>query len=258
MENNYTIIFENKNNSFTMLTEITISIIIGIILGTITGLIPGIHINLISTLIVSNIAILNNIFEIKYLIIIIVSMGITHSFLDFIPSVLFGIPSNDNFLSVLPAHKMVLEGNAYEAIKLSSIGSLGGLIFSIILIPILYLFLESIYSKIKDLIPIILLIVSFALLLLDKGTYNKIKSLIVIIFSGSLGMLILNSQITDNPLLILFSGLFGISSILISLNSKHGSFPNQNSNNKIKITSKTIKAIVIGGICSTICSIVQE
>ena len=62
-------------------------------------------------------------------------MGITHTFLDFIPSIFLGVPEAETALSILPGHKMVLKGYAFEAIKFTTIGSFLSVIVTLFLFP---------------------------------------------------------------------------------------------------------------------------
>ena len=234
---------------------IFIPIILGIVAGIITGLIPGIHINLISMLVLVNFVVLLEVFDLSSLIIFIVVMGTVHTFIDFIPSVLFGVPSSDTALSVLPAHKLVLEGRAYQAIFLSAIGSFSGMIFAYSLIPLFYFHLESIYEFIKPAIPYILLFALIALIILEKKINKIVYAILIVLFSGSLGMLTLNTDMINQPLLILFTGLFGIAGIFHSIKNENSDFPIQNNKINFKPNSNFFKSIFIGGICSTVCSI---
>jgi len=109
-----------------MLIQIILFLILGIFSGTITGLIPGIHINLVGLLIVSLIistTIFSSINPI-YFIIFIVAMAITHTFVDFIPSIFLGCPDTDTELSILPGHELLKDGKGYEAVILTAYGSL--------------------------------------------------------------------------------------------------------------------------------------
>lgn len=238
------------------LLTITLIIILGIIAGTITGLIPGIHINLVATTILINITILLNYFNLQQIIIFILSMGITHTFIDFIPSILFGVPSSDTALSILPGHKLVLEGKAYKAIYLSSIGSLYGIIFTLLITPIFFFGLQATYEFVKKYIPYFLIFTIIILILSEPKLNNKFWALIITLFAGSFGMLILNTNLISDPLLILFTGTFGISTIIHSLNQNENSLPEQNYKiNDFKLSTNFFKAILIGGTTSSLCSI---
>ena len=68
----------------TIIFYLIFSLILGVLAGTITGLIPGIHINLIAIALLSVSAYLLNITTPLILIIFIISMAITHTFIDYI------------------------------------------------------------------------------------------------------------------------------------------------------------------------------
>lgn len=230
-------------------------IFIGMLSGIITGMIPGIHINLISGLIISNLILLQEVFLQKYLIVFIIVMGVTHTFVDFIPSILFSVPSSDTALSLLPAQKLTAEGDAYKAIYISSIGSLFGMFFAIILVPFFYLFLEKTYLTIKVAIPYFLCFVILFLVLTEKNNNLKFFAIIVVLFSSGLGFLILNTSMINYPLLILFTGIFGISTLIQSLNSEQNKFPKQKFEFEFIRGKDFYKSIFVGGISSAVCSI---
>ena len=114
-----------------MLIEILFFLVLGIIAGTITGLIPGIHINLIGAFLIAlSTTILFSIPPI-FLVVFISSMAITHTFLDFIPSIFLGCPDTDTELSILPGHELLKKGQGYQAIMLTAYGSLAAIIILI-------------------------------------------------------------------------------------------------------------------------------
>lgn len=53
-----------------------------------------------------------------------VAMSIAHALLENIPSMLLGVPEEGTAVSILPGHRMVLEGRSKEAIRIVSIGGL--------------------------------------------------------------------------------------------------------------------------------------
>ena len=92
-----------------MLIEILLAIGLGILAGIFTGLIPGLHINLIGAIVVS-FATKNPLGFPIYFAVGIVAMSITHTFLDFIPSIFLGCPNEDTSLSSLPGHELLKQG----------------------------------------------------------------------------------------------------------------------------------------------------
>src|SRR3989338_10970310 len=149
-----------------MLLEIILALLIGTLAGIFTGLIPGIHINLVGAIIVSlSISLLSNIPAI-YMGVFIVSMSITHVFIDFIPSIFLGAPEDGTELSVLPGHEMLKQGLGFQAVKLASLGCLYGILIFVLMTLPLSLIVKKIYafSLTANLIPILLIGVSLNLI----------------------------------------------------------------------------------------------
>ena len=221
--------------------------LMGILAGTLTGLIPGIHTNLIGVFLISissSLLFINSI----YLVVFIVAMAITHTFLDFIPSIFLGCPDADGTeLSVLPGHKMLKLGRGYEAIALTAYGSLSAIILLVLIAIPSIKFLPTIYSFIKNSIPLLLIIVSTALILTEK---NKLQALFIFTLTGILGWFVLNIQLNE-PLLPLLTGLFGTSMLILSIKNKT-QIPPQKNPEKQKFPS--IKPLVGALIASPICS----
>lgn len=195
--------------------EYMFAFLFGLVAGTFTGLIPGVHINLISTLIISYSIYLTNFFSPLGLGVFIMTMSVTHTFLDSIPSIFLGAPDSDMALGVLPGHRFLLKGHGFGAVHLTVIGSFSGLIISIILFPLLVKVIGFIYPIIKNLIAYFLIAVVIFMIFREK---NKLIAIYLFIFSGLLGLIVLNFPNLDNPLFPLLSGLFGVSGLIISLN----------------------------------------
>ncbi len=237
----------------TLLILATLFTFVGIGLGIITGLIPGVHVNTISFLIVTSqaalilffIHILENYSPTMPQLLAIIStmvMGcmVSHTFLNFIPSTYLGAPEGETALSVLPAHKMVLEGNGYEAILTSAWGSLGAAILALVLVVPARLIMGppgDLYIHITPWIAIILLAVVSLLVLQEGRSLMEIKPKLVALgiffLAGFLGLILLaptglyaghwfpfkQSGVAPATLMFfpLFTGLFGISNLLVSL-----------------------------------------
>jgi len=226
-----------------MLTYLLLAIMSGVIAGTITGMTPGIHVNLVSFLLIAY----NDIIDISpiYKIIFIVAMSITHTFVDAIPSIYFGVPDSDTVLNVLPAHRLLLKGKAYEALKLTVIGSLFSLIAIVILSPLFIFGVPLIYPFINEYMAYFLIAVVLFALFKVKTASLKIWSTIVFVLSGCLGLIVLNLINLDQPLLPMLSGLFGVSNIILSLKS-NTKLPEQIISNEIKLAkSKIAKSSIV-------------
>jgi len=234
-----------------MLLEIFIAILLGCFAGIITGLTPGIHINLISLLVLSFSATLLEITAPLIISIFIISMAITHTFLDTIPAVFLGAPESETALSILPGHRLLLQGKGYHAVILTLIGSLFSIIIGIIFAPFIATIINKIYPTLSKNMGYILILSS--IFLITKDSKSKFWALIIFLLAGVLGIATLNMPNLKNPLFPLLSGMFGISTLIISLSQKV-KIPKQEISN-LKISKSTITKAVgasfaAGGLCS--------
>ena len=152
--------------------------VLGAGLGIITGLVPGVHVNNVALMVVALspalagfiIAIFGQglpVEEVSILMVaIIVGCLITHTFLDVIPSVFLGAPDPDMALSVLPGHRLMLEGKGYAAIKCSALGSFGAVLMAMIFLLPTRLLMGSPVNAYDKMWPFIHLILIFIVLLL--------------------------------------------------------------------------------------------
>jgi putative membrane protein len=136
---------------FVPLLLLTAFSMLGVLLGTITGLVPGFHPNNVAFILLSFSPVI--VTEPRFLTAFappemipvlvastILAASIAHTFLSFIPAAFIGAPEGDTALCLLPAHRLLLEGRAYESTVLSVIGSFGAVIFSFLfLIPFYFL-----------------------------------------------------------------------------------------------------------------------
>ena len=200
-----------------MFIEIFLAILVGCLLGIITGITPGIHINLVSVIILSLSPFLSQHVSVLTLAVVIIAMSITHTFLDALPSIFLGAPDSGLELSVLPGHKLLLEGRGYEAVVLTAIGSLFAVIMMVAFAPIGLPFIKWVYPLIQRFIPYVLIF--FSLLLIYREKKSRTLALIIFLLAGVLGLITLNLQLKE-PLFPLLSGLFGISILLTSVFQK--------------------------------------
>lgn len=226
-----------------MLVEIIIALILGILFGTFSGLAPGIHINLVSLLLLTISPFLLTFTSPIVLAAFIVSMGVTHTFLDAVPSIFLGAPDEAQALNVLPGHKLLLEGRGYEAVKLSVIGALISLIAVILITPILIPIIVPFYEFIQPYIGYILIFVVGYMTLSEKTIKEKLWALAIFLLSGVLGLLVFNIPNLNQPLFPLLSGLFGVSTLVLSLNEKV-KIPEQSFTKTVFIETKNkVKAV---------------
>ncbi|MFH1503250.1 MAG: tripartite tricarboxylate transporter permease [Candidatus Diapherotrites archaeon] len=231
-----------------MLIEILLFLFLGIIFGTFTGLFPGIHINLVGAFLVALSSTLLAGISPIYLVVFIASLAITHTFIDFIPSIFLGCPDADTELSILPGHELLKQGEGHQAIMRTAYGSLISIFILTILTLPLALIISKVYPLIQKAIPFILIFICIIMIFSEK---KKFSATLVLILTGILGVCVLNLNLKE-PLLPLLSGLFGSSMMLISIN-QNTKIPEQNTEFKKLNIKKLYKPILAALIASPLC-----
>ncbi len=194
-----------------LIINVIAPVLLGVLAGTISGLTPGIHTNTIVALLLM----FPYIFPLGnylHVVIFIVSLATTHTFLDIIPSTYLGAPDSGTVLSVLPAHRYVSEGKGKVAVRLTLIGSVGALIIGAALYPIWVIIAKAVYNYIFRYMGFILL------LLLGVGVVikneNKLLSIVIVGLSSVIGIIGFEKHIGLFPIL---SGLFGSAHLITSV-----------------------------------------
>ncbi|VVB74281.1 Tripartite tricarboxylate transporter TctA family protein [uncultured archaeon] len=180
-------------------------LLLGSIAGIIAGLLPGLHSNNVAILLAASP------FFGEEISIFMLGMCITQSFTEFIPSIFLGAPSENTFESILPAHRMLLEGKALEAVCCTVLGGLIAVLIGSALTPFFFSFIEQNTQQIITSTPFIL---AFALLIFILGEKNWKKSIwaaFIVIAAASQGMLF------EGQIFPLITGYFGIAGTLHSL-----------------------------------------
>ena len=236
-----------------VMIELVIACFIGILIGTTTGMIPGIHVNTAGAILFASSSFLLTIVSPEFLCVLMVSMSIAHALIEFVPSMLLGVPQEGTATSILPGHRMVLQGRSKEVIRIVSVGGFGAIIVTILMLPIFAIALPILHDVSKPFTWIILLVASVYLTYsLTANTRDFLWSLLLFVLSGILGWIIFQTPISSGiTLMTTFSGLFGISTILFSLNDS-STIPHQNPFYELDIDYNKFKSIFAGGITGAI------
>ncbi|WP_405306290.1 tripartite tricarboxylate transporter permease [Methanobrevibacter sp.] len=233
--------------------ELVIACFIGIAIGTTTGMIPGIHVNTAGAIIFASSTFLLTIVSPEFLCVLMVSMSIAHALIEFVPSMLLGVPQEGTATSILPGHRMVLQGRSKEVIRVVSVGGFGAIIVTILMLPAFAITLPILHDVSKPFTWIILLAASIYLTHSMTGNFRDfLWALLLFVLSGILGWIIFQTPISSGiTLMCTFSGLFGISTILFSLNDS-STIPHQNPFYELNIDYNKFKSIFAGGITGAI------
>jgi len=227
---------------------------LGVLTGILTGILPGLHVNNIALIFLSLtttiLAVLHPLinygltsdFILVLIALYIISVSISHTFHDTIPSTFLGAPDEDTALSVLPAHTLLLEGKGYEAVAISAMGSFGAILFCfVLLLPVRFIIGAPLhlYSVLQDIMLYILLAITILMIatekgkiddITDKGIFPSVAGMLfatfLFILSGLFGIIALDLPVQspigfDSPVLFpALSGLFGLPTLITSLATK--------------------------------------
>ena len=227
--------------------ELVFACFIGILIGTLTGMIPGIHVNTAGAILFASSAFLLGFLSPEFLCVLMVSMSIAHALTEFVPSMLLGVPQEGTATSILPGHRMVLQGRSKEVIRIVAVGGFGAIVITILMMPVFAVALPFLHELTKPYTWIILLSASVYLTYaLTNSKRDFAWSLLLFLLSGILGWAIFQTPISSGvSLMCIFSGLFGISTILFSLND-NSTIPHQNSFYELNIDFNKFKSIFAG------------
>ena len=233
--------------------ELVIACFIGILIGTTTGMIPGIHVNTAGAILFASSTFLLTFISPEFLCVLMVSMSIAHALIEFVPSMLLGVPEEGTATSILPGHRMVLQGRSKEVIRIVSVGGFGAIIVTILMLPIFAIILPLLHDVSKPFTWKILLFASVYLTYKLTNTKSDfLWSLLLFVLSGILGWFTFQTPISSGvSLMCTFSGLYGISTILFSLNDS-SKIPHQNPFYELDLDFSKYKSIFAGGITGAI------
>lgn len=188
-----------------------LAVVIGVLFGALAGLLPGLHPNTLIPVLLGA----SFLFDPLTAAVVLVVAGVVNNFVNFIPSILLGAPEESTALSVLPGHRLLLEGRGHEAVKLAVTGGLGATITAVLLLPLFIAFVPSLYAASRPYIGWLLCAVLFYMIATERKLKSVLFASLTVLMSGLLGILILNG-FSDAMLFPMLSGLFGIPMLLLS------------------------------------------
>ncbi|HLD57021.1 MAG TPA: tripartite tricarboxylate transporter permease [archaeon] len=197
-----------------MFLEILLFSLLGIGAGTVTGIIPGLHPNTLFIIVVSFISVFSG-FPLYAVLAFIISLGVSNTFTDFLPSLFLSAPEESNSLSTLPGHEMLLEGRGQEALFLTVVGGLGVTLLTAATLPLLVQLIPFLYNSLSSYIHYLLIAVSFWMVVTDKKA-----ALFVFLASGLFGFISLETVPSVTVIFPALTGMFGFSNLLMSIKAK--------------------------------------
>lgn len=210
-------------------------------LGLFSGLAPGIHVNTLAAMLLAVHPAIAGILpegmgeEAAALAVssCIMSASVVHSFVDFVPSVFIGAPDGEDAVSVLPGHRLLLQGRGMEAVRAAAIGSLIGASAAILMsVPLQWLLLHGLEDPLERLTPLVLIVACAVVVAGERRRGGVVWGTAVFAVSGMLGLACMTLEIPmhgivgdGSVMMPLLTGLFGIPVLLDG--SSSGRFPAQ-------------------------------
>ena len=237
--------------------------LIGAAAGTFSGLVPGIHVNTLAMLLLLAspylLDVLSGFVPEGYgpllLSCAVMSAAVVHSSIDFVPSAFIGIPDAETVLNVLPAHRMILDGEGMAAVRCAAIGSLTGAATSLILAVPMYILLSGELGDYLDSITVGALLIVLALMILDEKPGRRIAATVITALSAAAGLIVMigilpmSSMFDLEPetMFPLLTGLFGIPSLLTA--DRNTDLPPQTDDERLPVSPlHGIKGVLTGSV----------
>ncbi len=202
-----------------------VAVLAGAAVGAVTGLLPGIHVNTLAALALVALPGLDAAAAVAF-----VAIATVHAFVGVLPSTYLGAPGEEQALSVLPAHRLLLEGQGPQAVRVAAGAALAAIVASLLLVlPFKWLVGEParLLPLLDGAVP---WVVGGTLLFLVgreawRGPRRLLWSATTAALAGGLGLLSLGIALRgfvpapSSPLLPLLSGLFGGAGLVASLHA---------------------------------------
>ena len=184
----------------------------GVTLGTLSGLVPGLHANNMALLLAGIAPSVPG--PPLYVGMAMLAAGVTHTFLEIVPTLALGVPDPAMAVAALPGHRLVLEGRGREALRLSVLGSGLAVVLAVPLAIPVPRAMTALWPTLRANLGLVLGSVAAALILTERGIGPKLVGAVSFGLSGALGIATLDLSpaaplAAGGMLAPLFAGLFG-------------------------------------------------
>ncbi len=202
----------------------------GVLLALLPSLVPALHIYNVAGLVVLLTVAYNYLLP-EHLAMLLLGMVTGYAFLNTIPAIFLAAPDDASAFIVLPGQKYLLQRRGYEAVVLTGLGGLGGIVVLVLLTPVAASLLPALRAVLQPHVHWILWAVIAFMLLSEwpkgsdrapvgiarwwDGWKNLTAGLITFLLSGLLGFILLYRSLVPvarayQNLLPAFAGLFAV------------------------------------------------
>ncbi|MBN1899682.1 MAG: tripartite tricarboxylate transporter permease [Spirochaetes bacterium] len=213
-------------------------VILGTLISSVLSLIPALHIyNVAGIILIISIS-FKSLIPTEALPVFMMSMIVTYSFLNTIPSLFLGAPDDSTIFVVLPGQKYMLEKRGYEAAMLTAIGGLAGIALLVLVTPFsFYVFPKVLRILSPHMFWILGLVIVYMVMTewpkgmeREKTRLGKFwdawrslaAGILTLILSGLLGIIIMSKsllplEISFQSVMPAFVGLFAVPWIITNI-----------------------------------------
>jgi putative membrane protein len=184
----------------------------GVLLGTCSGLVPGLHVNSLALLLAAAAPSVPG--PPQLVGAAMLAAGVTHSFLDVVPTLALGVPDPAMAVSALPGHRLVMGGRGREALRISALGSGVAVAVAFVLGVPVTAAATVVAPLVYEHLPVVVVALLAVLLVREPPRRARVGGCLAVAASGGLGVVALPMQPdglapTGDVLAPLFAGLFG-------------------------------------------------
>ncbi|MDO8340274.1 MAG: tripartite tricarboxylate transporter permease [Candidatus Burarchaeum sp.] len=190
------------------------AVLVGILLGFIAGLVPGLHPNTFAT-VLSGLG-----FDPLLVQFCIIALAAAATVFESLRAIFLFIPDSNTVLTILPGHRMLMEGKGMRAVAVCSLAFIASTALAFLLLPVSLALFPALYAVIAPITPQILLALSIALLATERKPGKIAAATLCFLLAGFLGILLFTQPIVPDPLFPAFAGLFAISGLVMGMSQQ--------------------------------------
>ncbi len=188
------------------------AVAVGVFLGTCSGLVPGLHVNSLALLLAAAAPSVPG--PPQLVGAAMLAAGVTHSFLDVVPTLALGVPDPAMAVSALPGHRLVMGGRGREALRVSALGSGVAVAVAFVLGVPVTAAATVVAPLVYEHLTVVVVALLVVLLAREPTRRSRLGAVLAVAASGALGVLALpmrpdSVMPTGDVLAPLFAGLFG-------------------------------------------------
>ena len=161
-----------------MMIAILFAVLAGIALGLIAGLVPGLHPNTFAT-VLSGIGL-----DPLLVQFCIIALAAAATVFECLRAIFLFIPDSDTVLTILPGHRMLMQGKGLRAVAVCSLAFIVSTALAFLLLPASLALFPALYAMIAPITPLLLLAISLVLLASERSPTKIASATLCFLLAG--------------------------------------------------------------------------